>query len=134
MRISDWSSDVCSSDLGLLPDDPGPDRATDVPGDPAVRRAPVPARARPARGRVLGGHHGIGGADPAVHDARRALGRDAPAGAAGALGRRRPAAGSRYRTGLASVRSSVTNITLPVRTWQVVGEGTRGSVLEISVG
>src|SRR3546814_14266776 len=114
MRISDWSSDVCSSDLGLLPDDPGPDRATDVPGDPAVRRAPVPARARPARGRVLGGHHGIGGADPAVHDARRALGRDAPAGAAGALGRRRPAAGSRYRPGLAAVRSSVPHLALPV--------------------
>src|SRR3546814_5263653 len=65
--------------------------------------------------RVLGGHHGVGGADPAVHDARRALGRDAPAGAAGALGRRRPAAGSRYRTGLAAVRSSVPHLALPVR-------------------
>src|SRR3546814_11224062 len=86
-----------------------------VRSEPAVRRAPVLARARPARGRVLGGHHGVGGADPAVHDARRALRRNAPAGEAGALGRRRPAAGSRYRTGLAAVRSSVPHHALPVR-------------------
>src|SRR3546814_11397855 len=52
-----------------------PARATDVPGDPAVRRAPVPARARPARGRVLGGHHGVGGADPRDGGARSGGGR-----------------------------------------------------------
>src|SRR3546814_1491654 len=73
MRISDWSSDVCSSDLRLLPD---PDLALGLPRQPALRRdrpAPrrqgareagelrrdLPAHRRPAAGQARAGTPGL---------------------------------------------------------------------------
>src|SRR3546814_5855523 len=52
LRISDWSSDVCSSDLEIGGDAPQPARAgdrRDVAGIPAVRRRVVGAQKGAAR-------------------------------------------------------------------------------------
>src|SRR5690606_22138125 len=97
-----------------------------VPGDPAVRHTPVPARARPARRRVRRGHHRVGGADPDVHGARGALGRGAPAGASGALDRDRAAARGRHRPGRAGVRPAVPDLALPVRGAAAAGTDSAG--------
>src|SRR3546814_16511905 len=57
MRISDWSSDVCSSDLGEIDEIPAPDLVRTVPAqdpdhpDPAVDPGRVPA-VRPAQRRA----------------------------------------------------------------------------------
>src|SRR3546814_14343970 len=50
MRISDWSSDVCSSDLGLLERHPVDHRAAAMPGRHGVEDlGPRPQHANPGR-------------------------------------------------------------------------------------
>src|SRR3546814_4934397 len=63
LRISDWSSDVCSSDLGTLPWLPGGTAATVglCNSAPAHRRRP----------RRVGGRVRVSGAGPPVDDVRR---------------------------------------------------------------
>src|SRR3546814_5896399 len=75
MRISDWSSDVCSSDLYIRP---GQDHC--LRGHDDVRRAPAP-RADAGGGEVVDGKAGRGTSrfstkNPAPPDTARALGRD----------------------------------------------------------
>src|SRR3546814_13350489 len=60
MRISDWSSDVCSSDLRLQPD-ARPDRAAEgrpAPGAGGARRAPGERAGGARRGRAGEPHEG----------------------------------------------------------------------------
>src|SRR3546814_17877511 len=100
MRISDWSSDVCSSDLRLLPD---PDLALGLPRQPALRRdrpAPrrqgareagelrrdLPAHRRPAAGQAGAGAPGL---PPGRAEALERAPWHPDHSAAGALSRRR---------------------------------------------
>src|SRR6185312_11677322 len=111
---------------GRLPAHPRPDRAVDGAGDRAVRRAPVPARTRPARRWLRRRHHGVGGAGAAVHGARRALGGDAAEGGAAALDRPGPAAGAGDRTGRAGIRPSVPQLALAPRDAAARGRAAAG--------
>src|SRR3546814_16866541 len=52
MRISDWSSDVCSSDLGLVLRGPGAAGADRARAGPDRRAAVAQDPGRPRRGRV----------------------------------------------------------------------------------
>src|SRR3546814_1169264 len=70
MRISDWSSDVCSSDLAQAP---GPDFQI-APARPAADTRRDQAPARPLRPQPLSGH------PDGPHRALRARQRDAPGG------------------------------------------------------
>src|SRR3546814_10076638 len=50
MRISDWSSDVCSSDLKAPSISSSPNRARELSPAPASTRSTTPAAARQSRG------------------------------------------------------------------------------------
>src|SRR3546814_1263252 len=65
MRISDWSADVCSSDLGAGGRVGGAGGAAWRPGDVAVRAAAGPRAAGDRRAAQRG--TGKGGRVPAVH-------------------------------------------------------------------
>src|SRR3546814_13273111 len=54
MRISDWSSDVCSSDLAVSAR--RPDRPSAAPRGSTRRRRPARAKSRPARPRARPAH------------------------------------------------------------------------------
>src|SRR5690606_31981543 len=82
----------------------------DGAGHPAVRGAPVRARARAARRRLRRRPDRLGRPDPAVHGRRSALGGGAGAGGPGALDRRWPVGRPGHRPGLVGLRLSVPDL------------------------